>query len=351
MKTSFKVLFLILLACLSLNRERLSGQTLPYGYRTDVLGDSYIARSIRMPDDYEGKVECTVIRPLQQAEGPKAILYVHGYNDYFFQTELCEFFRGKGYRFYAVDLRKYGRSYREHQYPFMVKRLDEYFADIDSAIALMKSEGCGPIALMAHSTGGLITSLYCDARKNSLPVYALALNSPFLDMNLKPSQEKFSIPFVSGLGAVFPKMKVNGGTSTAYAESLLARYHGEWQFDTCWKYPIAPKLTASWIRAIHKGHKRVQKGLDIPCPVWVAHSHQSVYGEVWSEEHQKGDAVLDVNDIERYGKTLGKNVRTATFKNGLHDLALSEKSVREAYYRAAFEFLESALPQTARKGD
>lgn len=312
------------------------------GYVADILGNGFVASTIPMEDDYEGDVVCTLVRTVEPESTDKAVLYVHGYNDYFFQSELAAFFVRNGYRFYAVDLRKYGRSKREHQYPFMVRDLNEYFADLDSAIVRIKREGIRHIGLMAHSTGGLITSLYAQERRMQLPFFAMVLNSPFLDMNLTRSRENFSIPLVSGLAVLFPKMKLNGGMSTAYAESLLEKYQGEWQFDTAWKYPLAPKLTASWIRAIHKGHKKLQKGLDIPCPILVCHSHRSIYGEQWTPDHQDGDAVLDVEDIEKYGKRLGPKARTETFKGGLHDLALSRKEVREKFYRRSLEFYQNA---------
>ncbi len=37
----------------------------------------------------------------------KAVLYIHGFIDYFFQTEMAEQFNQHGYDFYALDLRKY----------------------------------------------------------------------------------------------------------------------------------------------------------------------------------------------------------------------------------------------------
>lgn len=44
-----------------------------------------------------------------------AFLAVHGWNDYFYQTELARYVDSIGGAFYAVDLRKYGRSLREGQ--------------------------------------------------------------------------------------------------------------------------------------------------------------------------------------------------------------------------------------------
>lgn len=75
-----------------------------------------------------------------------------------------------GYNFYAMDLRKYGRSILPNQTPFYCKSLTEYFADIDTALATIRSEGNKKILLMAHSTGGLITPLYLESKKDNLPV-------------------------------------------------------------------------------------------------------------------------------------------------------------------------------------
>lgn len=320
-------------------------QTIPQGYRADILGEGFICKTFEMEDDYEGKVVATLVRTTEQPATTKALLYVHGYNDYFFQSEMADFFNRNGYRFYAIDLRKYGRSKLPHQYPFMVMDLKEYHADIDSAVAQMRREGCRQIALMAHSTGGLITSLYCHENKDRLPFFAIVLNSPFLDMNLGKIVEKIGIPAVARMGKKSPYKKVNGGLSTAYAESLLANHHGEWMFDTSWKYPVAPKLTASWIRAIHLGQEQLQKGLQIPCPILVMHSHQSVYGKKWKAAHQSGDGVLDVKDIRKYGKELGPQARTLAIQDGLHDLALSRKPVRERFYAESLSFLNEALPK------
>lgn len=334
-----KTIALLGLAFLSITM--LHAQAIPEGYQKDILGEDFISKTFTMQDDYEGKVVCTLVRPRRQPVSSAAILYVHGYNDYFFQSEMARFFTENGYCFYAVDLRKYGRSKLPHQYPFTVRDLNEYFADIDSAVAQIRREGCREIALMAHSTGGLITALYCQARRTDMPFFAAVFNSPFLDMNFGRIVEKIGIPAVARIGRKSPDRKVNGGLSTAYAESLLKNHHGEWEFDTTWKYPIAPALTAGWVRAIHLGQKRLQQGLDIPCPILVMHSHRSVYGNKWKPEHQSGDGVLDVADIEKYGKTLGPEARTLTIENGMHDLALSAEPVRQRFYQESLAFINA----------
>lgn len=65
------------------------------------------------------------------------VLYVHGWNDYFFQTHVADFWERHGARFYALDLRKYGRSIREHQTPGFIRHLSTYDEDIDAALDAM----------------------------------------------------------------------------------------------------------------------------------------------------------------------------------------------------------------------
>ncbi|MBT2500751.1 hypothetical protein J7E25_16770 [Agromyces sp. ISL-38] len=45
------------------------------------------------------------------------MLFVHGWSGYFFNRELAAFWSNAGARFFALDLRKYGRSLRPWQAP------------------------------------------------------------------------------------------------------------------------------------------------------------------------------------------------------------------------------------------
>lgn len=308
-------------------------------YHTDILGNDFVQQIIKMPNDYDGDVVTTVIRKKGESADSKAILYVHGFNDYFFQKSLAEHFVDAGFNFYAVDLRKYGRSILPNQYPFHVQNLREYFADIDTVLKIMKQEGNREIILMGHSTGGLITSLFCHEYRKDLPVKGLILNSPFLDMNQSWFKEKILIPMVSFFAIFSKKTKIKQGISTAYGESLLKQYHGEWEYDTTKKFMQSPALTTGWIRAIHRGQKKIHRGLDIPCPILVLYSSQSIYGDNWTPEHQNGDGVLDVKDIAKYGKRLGSKVTEVEIKEGMHDLILSKKEARDTTYQAIFDWI------------
>ncbi|MBK8462278.1 MAG: hypothetical protein IPL36_04350 [Nigerium sp.] len=41
----------------------------------------------------------------------RAIVHVHGWNDYFFHGHVADFYEAQGVAFYALDLRRYGRSW------------------------------------------------------------------------------------------------------------------------------------------------------------------------------------------------------------------------------------------------
>jgi hypothetical protein len=48
-----------------------------------------------------------------------------------------------------------------------------------------------------------------------------------------------------------------------------------------------------------------------------------------------------VDDISKYGRKLGSNVKEVVVKEGLHDLFLSHKPVRDALYNYIFNRLKT----------
>lgn len=315
---------------------------LPAQWQPDILGDGYEMRYVDQGTDYSGPVRSTVVRKVSDCGGDVGVLYVHGYNDYFFQREMGDRMADSCYNFYAVDLRKYGRSLQPGQTKFEVRDLREYYADLDSALAVMKTDGIKRVALMAHSTGGLIASMYMNERPDTI-VEALVLNSPFLEWNLSAFQRKFLIPAVVTVTPLMRNFRISNGNSTAYAESLLLDYHGEWEYNTDWKTIYPEKVSTSWLTAIDRGHVVVQNDSHINVPVLLMRSDNSVSGDDWTPAFGHGDAVLNVDDISRYGRRLGYNVTEYVAPGGLHDLILSEEPVREGVYQVMFDFLRRQL--------
>lgn len=46
---------------------------------------------IPLQEDYEGKVIATLVRRLSASGSGRAVLYIHGFNDYFFNMEGLSF--------------------------------------------------------------------------------------------------------------------------------------------------------------------------------------------------------------------------------------------------------------------
>lgn len=320
------------------------------GWRPDSLGAGFEQRTVVQPDDYSGAVVSTIVRRLlpDSAEVRRGVLYVHGFNDYYFNAEMAEEFNRHGYDFYAVDLRKYGRSILPGQRPFQARSISEYFPDIDSALVVMEARGLREIVMMGHSTGGLITACYMS-EKHPADVDALVLNSPFLDWNL--GWEEKIVPLISAWGALFPNMEIEQGKSHAYAESLLASEHGRWNYNVDWKMTQSPAVTAGWIRAITRAQNSLRDGrADIRVPVLLMYSAESVRGSEWTPEHNRADGVLDVADIRRYGNELigagapkDARVTDLVVPGGLHDLLLSAPEVTAPLYDSIFVWLDRTL--------
>lgn len=317
-------------------------------YQPDILGERFEQHTFQMGDSFDGEAVSTLVRALPMHDTRRSILYIHGYNDYFFQREMALRFNDSLYNFYALDLRRYGRSLRSHQIHCDVRDLSEYFADIDSALLTMQREGAQEIILMGHSTGGLITSLYSmQPSSERQEIEALILNSPFLDMNMGWFMEQIITPIASIYGAIFPKTNISQGddrTLSPYGQSLLREYHGEWEFDTSLKRLRSEPLTMGWVRAIHKGHSALQRNRkQISIPILLLYSDKSIWESEWSEAFASADAVLDVRDISKYGAQLGSQVHSVEIKDGIHDLMLSRPEVREELYPTIFNWLNTEL--------
>lgn len=313
-------------------------------YQEDVLKNGFEQKTIFQPNDYEGKVTTTLIRKRGSTRSTKAILCIHGFNDYFFQEIIAEEFLAKGYHFYALDLRKYGRSILQNHKPNNVRYLSEYYRDIDSALDIIREEGSQKIVLYGHSTGGLIITLYASHRKGKERFDALVCNSPFYDFNVPWIQKKTVIPVLSFLGRLNPNIALPIGFSKFYGKSLHISDYGEWEYDLRWKPHIAPSINAGWVSAIHEGHAAIAKGVSINKPILILHSLKSVYPSHWNEEMFDGDAILNVDDIKEKSKFIDSpHKEIVGIKRAMHDVVLSRKHVREVVFKTIFVWLDKNL--------
>jgi len=306
------------------------------GWVPDVLGEGFEARTLALTPDEEGEVVATLVRyrpPTAEPVRPaRAVLYLHGWNDYFFQRGLAEYWHSQGAAFYALDLRKYGRSLRAHQTPNYIDDLDDYDEELDDAVRLIRMELGQRMRLMVmgHSTGGLIAPLWASRRRGD--VAALVLNSPWLELAGASFARTLTTPVVAGLARTQPKSPLPNIDPGHYARTVLAANGGEWEYDERWRpNPFFP-VRAGWLQAILAGHARVARGLALDIPVLMAASGVSVMQPRWREEMRTADTVLDVDLIARRAVLLGSVVTVVRISGGLHDLTLSAAPARERFY-------------------
>lgn len=288
----------------------------------DRLLRGFEARTLQFPDDYDGRVVATLVR-LPAGDAPRgAVLYVHGFVDYFFQRHMAERFAAEGYGFHALDLRKYGRSLLPHQHPNFCNRLSEYDADISAAIEAIGA----PVLLAGHSTGGLICSLYAHEGTHREQVRALWLNSPFFDWKVTPFK-RAQLATAALLGQAFPFLHQPEPLSPAYGRSLHRDFGGEWDYDLELKPLRGFPMYFGWSGAILAAQARVHAGLEITCPVLTMHSDEA-------------DIVLDWRHIAKWGRTLGRQATVLAFPGALHDLILSQREIREAVFNGLFSWAQ-----------
>ena len=242
---------------------------------TDVLGEPWLAETIDLGEDHEGPLVATLVSHRSPRPTGRAVLYVHGFADYFFQTEFAQWWLERGYDFYALDLRKYGRSIRPGQTPTYVTDLADYDPELDVAWQrITVRDGHEQVVVAAHSTGGLVTSLWLDRRRPTALV-GLVLNSPWLDLQGSVLLRTVGTAVIKQLGARQPMREIRRDVSGLYGRSLHRDHGGEWEFDLTWKPLESFAVYVGWLRAVRTGHARLQRGLGVPAPVLVLSSDRS----------------------------------------------------------------------------
>lgn len=304
------------------------------GWEEDVLGAPYEVRTLELAPDDEGPVVASLVRfrPPDAVRSARAVLYLHGWSDYFFHTETAEFWHRQGVAFYALDLRKYGRSLLPGQTPGYVATLRTYDEDIAAALDAVRADlgQHTSVMLHAHSTGGLTSVLWADRHPGQTS--GVILNSPWLELQGSSVVRTVSTPAVTQLARFQAKAPLPNIDTGNYARTIRRSDGGEWEFDEHWRPTPSFPVRAGWLRAIIAGHAEVARGLSIAQPVLLLASAKTVISPRWSDDMRSSDSVLDVELIVRRAVQLGPTVTVARIAGGVHDLALSAPPVRAAYY-------------------
>lgn len=318
----------------------------------DILGRGFQQRTLPLAPDDEGDVVATLVRSLPSrstlVSAPRDamtdVLYIHGWSDYFFQRELAAYWTARGARFFALDLRKYGRSLRDGQTPGYAASLDIYDEDIAAALAVIRHRNPGrSLILLGHSTGGLTLSLWCARHPGEAD--ALILNSPWLEF-----QAGATARTVIGRAMELhvrmrdPKTPLPVVDPGFYTRSVSRQFDGEWDYNLAWRPEHGFPLHPGWLDAIFAGQQVTARGLDIDVPVLALLSARSNLSPVWSEAMFTADVALDVNGVAARALDLGTTVTIARINDALHDVFLSRQPARERAYQAMSRWMDGFGP-------
>jgi len=303
------------------------------------------------PDpDGEGELFATLVRRGDSAPAAHTVLAVHGFTDYFFNTELADAFTAHGFRFYAVDQHKCGRSWRDGQTPHFTTDLGRYDRELELATAIIAAENPGTRVLVyGHSAGGLIVALWLDRVRRrrataAMSLAGLVLNSPWMDLH-GPAilRTRLTSTAIGALSRVRKTSVVRGTGKGGYGLTLHREYHGEFEYNLQWKPLGGFPVTFGWIHAIRRGQATLHRGLDVGVPNLILRSDRSVPETTDPDTMQRGDAVLDVTQIARWAGCIGNRSSVVPIRDAKHDVFLSLAEPKAAAYRELGSWLDFYL--------
>ena len=325
-------------------------------WQEDILGPEFESTVLQVPAPGGREQRATLIRYLphspQRSPGGHAVLYVHGWSDYFFNTELAEFWHRQGVAFFALDLHHHGRSLREGDPAGFVTDLRQYEDEISLALELIREErgqSETKITLMGHSTGGLVAALWAAEHPGELR--ALVLNSPWQEMHGSSLVRRAAGAVLEPLSRLKPETEIRLPVRGFYYRSISSTAEGEWDLDPKLRPPESFPVRAGWLSAIWEGQSKVAKGLKLEIPVLVMSSTRSMNGSVWHEDMRSTDVVLDIRTMTERAVRLGYTVSIEQVKDALHDVFLSRTEVRRDAYARLQRWAQAYVLQDDRTED
>jgi alpha-beta hydrolase superfamily lysophospholipase len=313
-------------------------------WQPDTLGGEFTQLTLVLGHDPDGETDivATLVRYGKPKAGARAVLWVHGFTDYFFQAHVAEWFRERGYNFFALDMRKAGRSTRPGQSPHYARDMGLYGEELDTAVRII-GQTSGEIIVVAHSTAGLTVPLWLDSRRAAgKPVPAVAglvLDSPWFDLQGSPLLRSAPVTaLIYAIGKILPKAVVPMGVSEFYTQSVADE---GFELNDDWKPLKGFPVRFGWIRAVRKGHARLHKGLDIGVPSLVLRSARSIFTKHHTDASNRADLVLDVQQIARWSGCLGNRVTVVPIEGARHDVFVSQPDAREKAFAALDDWLKT----------
>jgi len=178
---------------------------------------------------------------------------------------MAQAFVDEGFAFYALDMRRYGRSMIPNIPPNWTTTLLEYFEEIHIALDYMRRlEGFHKVILIGHGFGGLVSVLF--AERHHQEIDALCLNSPLLSLN------KNWLDFVSKKRGWFGQkgdpLAKHPTFSSLYHQSIHCQHYGEWSWDERLKPIPGFPIFLGWVEVIMDHQKKNR--------CWIKYSYSDI---------------------------------------------------------------------------
>lgn len=287
----------------------------------------------------------TIARRAPQKLATGAIaLYLHGWSDYFFHPHVAQFFNDRGFDFWAIDLRRNGRSLRDGDVATAIGDVGEYGEEIARTIEIASDDarerGLSPKkpVIYAHSTGGLTAVTW--AAKNPGQASALLLNSPWLELHGGPLARRALLPELEMLARIRPLQTVVPGLPDFYARTLHADFGGQWDWHVPYKPFESFPMPACTLAAVARAQSELARGLDIREPIFMTASTRSALGLFFSRRAYTSDAILNVEQQVTNARNAGRDLTIARIPGATHDMALAFEAPRKMFFAELAAFME-----------
>ena len=282
-----------------------------------------------LPPDDEGPGRGHLGAPAGARADGRAVLYVHGFADYFFQTDFAQWWLDRGYDFYALDLRKYGRSLLQHQTP-------NYVTDLQRVLRRPSTPPGTGSPRDEHDH--VVVSRALDRRAGGLAVGRPRSPQPWRAgaelAVVRPAGKAWmrTVGTVASTGsAALRRDGSHAGSRLLLRGEPAPRPRRRVGLRPSVKPIDSSPVCVGWLRAIRRGHARLHDGLDVRCPVLVLSSDRPPgHGDGRGRPHEASSSTSSRSGAGR--PRIGNHVTYAAVPGARHDVVLSRPAVRDTVY-------------------
>lgn len=205
----------------------------------------------------------------------RALLVVHGFGEHSGRyDELAAWFAARGCAVHAYDHRGHGRSGGSRTH---IDRFAQLLDDLAAFHALVREEHpAAPLALVAHSMGGLVALAYLAERKPS--VSAAIVSGPALAAEQAVPRARAWM--ARTLGRLLPQLRMRAGldlTGLSRDENVIRRYLADPLVERTMTASLGAELLAA-------GSATRERAAAIAVPVLLMHGKQDTLCPVAASE-------------------------------------------------------------------